>query len=465
VKTSIYWFRNDLRVLDNPALNDAIKNSDNVIPLFILDSKILKAKNASSNRNRFLLESLEDLDDSLIKIGGKLILRNGNPSEILEKIANEFNVHDIYYSYDYTPFSIKRDNRLDEYLKNKNIETHRLPGRLAVDDLSNIKTQTGNTYKVFTPFCNNWTTISRRDVLKAPDSIKLPGSIESESLPNLENITNKDSLSPNTQKGGETSALSRLDEFLENDVKDYKEEHNMMADDRTSRLSAYLHFGCISPRYIESKLGKSEGEFEFRRQLCWRDFYNYILFNFPNNQKNEFQEKYKNLNWNKDKDSIEAWQIGKTGYPIVDAAMRQLNQEGWMHNRGRLIVGSFLTKDLFIDWREGEAYFSKMLIDGDISNNNGNWQWIASVGVDPAPVFRRIFNPTLQQEKFDPDAVYIKKYVPELKNVPIKYLGDPSLMPNDVQEESGCKIGKDYPFPIINHSEARKMTLDEFSRV
>ena len=157
--------------------------------------------------------------------------------------------------------------------------------------------------------------------------------------------------------------------------------------------------------------------------------------------------------------------MGKTGYPIVDAAMRQLNQEGWMHNRGRLIVGSFLTKDLFIDWREGEAYFSKMLIDGDISNNNGNWQWIASVGVDPAPVFRRIFNPTLQQEKFDPDGVYIKKYVPELKNVPIKYLGDPSLMPNDVQEESGCKIGKDYPFPIINHSEARKMTLEEFSRV
>ncbi len=465
MKTSIYWFRNDLRVLDNPALIDAIKNSDNIIPLFILDSKILKAKNASSNRNRFLLESLEDLDDSLIKIGGKLILRNGDPSEILENISNEFNAQDIYYSDDYTPFSIKRDNRLDEYLKNKNIETHRLPGRLAVDELSNIKTQTGNTYKVFTPFCNNWTTISRRDVLKAPDSIKLPGNIESESLPNLEEITNKEALSPNTQKGGETSALSRLDEFLENDVKDYKEEHNMMADDRTSRLSAYLHFGCISPRYIESKLGKSEGEVEFRRQLGWRDFYNYILFNFPNNQKNEFQEKYKNLNWNKGKDSIEAWQIGKTGYPIVDAAMRQLNQEGWMHNRGRLIVGSFLTKDLFIDWREGEAYFSKMLIDGDISNNNGNWQWIASVGVDPAPVFRRIFNPTLQQEKFDPDAVYIKKYVPELKNVPIKYLGDPSLMPNDVQEKSGCKIGKDYPFPVINHLEARKMTLEEFSSV
>jgi deoxyribodipyrimidine photo-lyase len=465
VKNIIVWFRNDLRLMDNPALIEAINNSHQIIPLFILDSKILKSPNHSSNRNRFLFESLRELDSNLKKLGGKLILRNGNPKDILLKICKEFNSNIVYYSQDYTPFAIQRDGLIDEALKNNSIETKKFPGRLAVDRLDDIKTQTGNLYKVFTPFCNTWLDIKRRQVLNAPNKISMPENIISDLIPKIDNLSENENLSPKAQIGGENKALERLNEFLKNDVKDYKEEHNMLADDRTSRLSAYLHFGCISPRYIESRLGNSEGEYEFRRQLCWRDFYNYILNNFPNNINHEFQEKYQKLKWNNNKDNLQAWKDGKTGYPIVDAAMRQLKLEGWMHNRGRLIVGSFLTKDLFIDWREGESYFQKMLIDADTANNNGNWQWIASVGVDPAPVFRRIFNPSLQQEKFDPDGIYIKKYIPELKNIPTEYLADPEQMPIEIQKKAGCIIGQDYPNKIIDHNEARKITLNEFSQV
>ncbi len=460
----IVWFRNDLRVLDNPTLSKASKTDGNVIPLFILDKQLFNGARSSQNRNRFLIESLINLDNNLKKIKSRLIIAEGDPELILSEYCKKYEVSSVYISEDYTPYSIKRDNAVTNSLNKNGIQVNKFPGRLVVSNLDAIRTKTESIFKVYTPFYNNWSLIQRRQVCPIPEKINTPADIYSIELPKISDLDKK-YLSPNVSLGGEDKALEIFNSFKSKNIFDYNEAHNDLPGDKTSRISPYLHFGCISALYMESSVGQSDGETAWKRQLCWRDFYNYILFNYPSNIRSEFQEKYRNLKWNNNDALLKAWQEGKTGYPIVDAAMRQLNNEGWMHNRGRLIVGSFLTKDLFIDWRKGEDYFQKMLIDGDISNNNGNWQWIASVGVDPAPVFRRIFNPTLQQEKFDPDGVYIKKYVPELKNVPLKYLGDPSLMPNDVQEESGCKIGKDYPFPIINHSEARKMTLEEFSRV
>ena len=208
-------------------------------------------------------------------------------------------------------------------------------------------------------------------------------------------------------------------------------------------------------------LPNNAGARAWHRQLCWREFYHYIIFNNPNPEQ-EFQERFRGLKWPTNKKLLEAWEQGQTGYPAVDAGMRQLRKEGWMHNRARLIVGSFLTKDLWLDWRSGEQHFMHWLIDGDMANNNGNWQWIASVGVDPAPVYRRLYNPSTQRDKFDPTGTYVRRYVPELAAVPDKYLSQPWLMPEDVQKEAKCMIGKDYPTPVVDHKLAREAALEQY---
>ena len=236
-------------------------------------------------------------------------------------------------------------------------------------------------------------------------------------------------------------------------MRTYADDHDAMGSDRSSRLSPYLHFGCLSPREIETRLPGGVGAEEFRRQLCWRDFYHHVLLHFPRNARSEFQERYRGaIRWSRAEVAFDAWREGRTGYPLVDAGMRQLLTEGWMHNRARLVVGSFLTKDLGIDWRWGERWFMRLLIDGDEANNNGNWQWIASVGVDPQPFFRRLYNPARHQERYDPEGEYVRRHVPELAEVPDEYLSEPWTMPAEVQERAGCVIGRDYPEPIVDHA-------------
>ncbi len=263
--------------------------------------------------------------------------------------------------------------------------------------------------------------------------------------------------------GGEGAARERLSRFLSSGVSEYTDNHDALGRDKTSRLSAYLHFGCISPREVEERLPSGKGPDAFRRQLCWRDFYHHVLRHFPDNASDEFQQRYRGqISWNENPEHLQAWREGRTGYPLVDAGMRQLRREGFMHNRARLVVGSFLTKDLGIDWREGERWFMRLLIDGDQANNNGNWQWIASVGVDPQPFFRRIYNPARHMERFDPEGHYVRRYVPELEPVPDKYLREPWTMPEEVQEECGCVIGTDYPEPIVDHREAREEAFERY---
>lgn len=465
MKNIIVWYRNDLRIHDHPALSLAVRSADHVIPVFIFDETIYNGKHGSSNRNRFLVESLEDLKASLKKIGGDLVIRNGDAKQVLTTLAKEFDASAIYYTADYTPYAIKRDRQIQDTFAGTETEVRALPGRLIVSTLDKIKTKNGTAHKVFTPFWKTWMNVGRRQLATDPSAISLPSGIKVGSILPLSSLTIKDELSPNVAKGGETEALRRLESFFENDIDSYHKNNNDMGLPSTSRLSPYLHFGCLSPLYAESQLPDNEGARSWQRQLAWRDFYHYVLFYNPNNSKQEYQEKYRLLEWNDSSQHLRAWQEGKTGYPAVDAAMRQLNKEGWMHNRARLIVGSFLTKDLGLDWRLGEAYFMKRLIDGDQANNNGNWQWIAGVGVDPAPIYRRLYNPSLQRDRYDPSGAFVRTYIPELKNVPDKYLSEPWQMPEDIQKGSKCIIGDDYPNPIIDHKLARKEALERYRSV
>jgi deoxyribodipyrimidine photo-lyase len=460
MKTIVVWFRNDLRVHDNPALAQAATDAVCIIPLFIFDDELLKGSHASSNRNVFLLECLMDLKASLKKAGADLVLRHGQPETELKKIVNEVSAEAIYYTADYTPFSIQRDKIVKTIMDNAGVKFRPFPGRLVVSSLQKLQTKAGTPHKVFTPFWKQWMGVQRRETAERPMALRLP-DIATGALPELANITVASDLSPNLSKGGETAGRKRLKKFISEGMILYHQGNNDMAADNTSRLSPYLHFGCLSPREIETMLPDTEGARAWHRQLCWREFYYYILFNNPQTNR-EFQVRYRTLQWPANKKLLTAWQQGQTGYPAVDAGMRQLLNEGWMHNRARLIVGSFLTKDLWLDWRSGEAYFMHWLIDGDKANNNGNWQWIASVGVDPAPVYRRLYNPSTQRDKFDPTGEYVRRYVPELIDVPNEYLSQPWTMPPEIQKEAHCIIGQDYPAPIVDHKLARQAALEQY---
>ena len=463
MKTVILWYRNDLRVNDLPALAEAAK-ADFVVPVFIFNQVLLDGKHASSNRNRFLLESLADLKASLQKLGGDLIFRKGEPASSLLKLMQETGASEVICTEDFTPYAVERDLKVAQAVVGNGYMFTQMPGRLAIDSFDGLVTGTGGPYKVFTPFWRKWEETPRRKVAIVPSAITLPKGLTLGELPQLDQLAKPDMLSPNVVQGGESAARKRLEDFLNGPIHDYGSNHDGMGTEGTSRLSSYLHFGCISLVEIETMLPQTEGAAAWHRQLCWRDFYHYIIKQFPTNAHFEYQERYRTMDWSNDKDLLQAWKDGKTGYPIVDAAMRQLLAEGWMHNRARLIVGSFLTKDLALDWRLGEKHFMEYLIDGDEANNNGNWQWIASVGVDPAPVFRRLYNPTKQQERYDEDGTYVRKYVPELANVPVKFLSEPWKMDMADQNDSACMIGKDYPAPIVDHAVARLEALDRYRR-
>ncbi len=460
--TALVWLRRDLRIRDNVALRAALDSSDRVVPVFCFDERLYGGRHASGPRTQFLLESLGELRDELRERGGELFIRTGKPEVELPKLAEEAGAGEVHFAYDVSPFARKRGERMRKAFADAGIEQHSHPGLNAID-VHDISTQQGKPYTVFSPFHRNWQGVERRPMLEAPREVAVPSGPNAGRLPSLEALGLSQEVAE-PMPGGEAAAGKRLDAFLAGDVKAYSDNHDALGADRTSRLSPYLHLGCISVRQIEERLGgrSGKGPAAFHRQLCWRDFYHHVLLNFPRNARSEYQQRYREIKWSYATKPFEAWQEGRTGYPLVDAGMRQLLREGWMHNRARLVVGSFLTKDLGIDWRWGERHFMRYLLDGDEANNNGNWQWIASVGTDPQPYFRRIYNPRLHQERYDPEGTYVRKYVPELANVPDEHLREPWEMPDEVQRESGCVIGTDYPAPIVDHKEARLEAMDRY---
>ena len=459
--TAIVWFRRDLRVHDHPALREALARHERVVPVFCLDERLLHGRHASGPRTQFLLECLADLDGALRERGSGLVLRRGAPERELAELARETGAEEVHFSSDVTPFARRRGRNVHDALSDAGVELHGHPGLAAIDDVGAPRTQGGKPYTIFTPFHRNWEGQPRREALPAPRELPpLPSRLAKGRLPSLQALgLEQDVREP--APGGEQHGRRRMTDFLAADVRSYGQSRDALGEDSTSRLSPYLHFGCVSPRELETRLPGGAGPEAFRRQLCWRDFHHHVLLHFPRNARSEFQQRYRGkLAWSRSRRSFESWCDGRTGFPLVDAGMRQLRAEGWMHNRARLVVGSFLTKDLGIDWRWGERWFMRMLLDGDEANNNGNWQWIASVGTDPAPVFRRIYNPARQLDSYDPDGRYVRHYVPELANVPRKHLGEPWTMPPELQREVGCVIGEDYPEPIVDHAEARRAALE-----
>jgi deoxyribodipyrimidine photo-lyase len=451
--TALLWYRRDLRVADHPALHAALEDGL-VVPAFCFDDRLLRGRHASGPRTQFLLECLRDLDQSLRERGSGLVIRHGRPERELPRLAREVGATAIHATADTGPFAAQRDARVAGLVLHA--------GLGAVDEP--LLTKARKPYTVFTPFHRAWLAATRREVLPAPRRLPpLPAKVRKGRLPSLAALGLEQEVAE-PLPGGEGRGRERMARFLANGVRRYDDGHDVLDGEGTSRLSAYLHFGCISARELEQRLPRGAGADAFRRQLCWRDFFHDVLHHFPANARSEFQERYRGgrLRWSYARRRFERWCTGQTGFPLVDAGMRQLLREGWMHNRARLVVGSFLTKDLGIDWRWGERHFMRLLIDGDEANNNGNWQWIASVGVDPAPAFRRIFNPALHMERFDPHGGYVRRYVPELRAVPDRYLREPWTMPAALQRDVGCVIGSDYPAPIVDHAQARREALARY---
>jgi deoxyribodipyrimidine photo-lyase len=452
--TAIVWFSRDLRLHDHPALRAALDGHDRVLPVFCLDDRLLHGRHASGPRTQFLLECLRDLDQGLRARGSGLVVRHGPPERELSQLEREAGVDEVHASADVGPFARRRQRAVARALEGE-LLLH--PGVAAVDDLGAVRTQDGRPYTVFSPFHRNWLGQPRRALHGAPRKLPpLPSSLSRIGIPSLAAL-GLEQVVEDPPPGGEAAARERLGAFMRDGVSGYTDDHDALGRDRTSRLSPYLHFGCLSPREVEERLPRGKGPDAFSRQLCWRDFYMHVLLHFPRNARSEFQDRYRGaIRWSYAEKRFEAWCDGRTGYPLVDAGMRQLRREGWMHNRARLVVGSFLTKDLGIDWRWGERWFMRLLVDGDEANNNGNWQWIASVGTDPQPFFRRIYNPARHMERFDPQGDYVRRYLPELRAVPDEHLREPWTMPEEVQRDCGCMIGEDYPAPIVDHREARK---------
>jgi deoxyribodipyrimidine photo-lyase len=432
--------------------------------VFCFDDRLLHGRHASGVRTQFMLECIEDLRGSLRERGGDLVLRHGPPERELPQLARELGADALHLTPDASSFARRRDERVRRALADASVAVHAHSGLTVVEDATELRTTNGGPYTVFSPFHRRWESAPRRGVIGAPRSLAaVPSKVRVGKLPTLAEL-GLESAVEQRLPGGEGAARERLTRFLGGGVADYESMHDALGDDRTSRLSPYIRFGCVSAREIEDRLPRGAGAAEFRRQLAWRDFYYHVLHHFPRNTRSEFQERYRGrIRWSHAEKRFAAWTDGRTGYPLVDAGMRQLRREGWMHNRARLVVGSFLTKHLGIDWRWGERWFMSLLIDGDQANNNGNWQWIASVGVDPQPVYRRIYNPARHMERFDPDAAYVRRYVPELRPVPDEFVREPWKMPTEVQEEAGCVIGRDYPAPIVEHADARRRALERYT--
>ena len=457
--TTVLWFRRDLRIHDHPALAAAAEDAAAVAPLFVLDDAILGADPAP-NRLWFMLGTLRNLHHELERRGSRLHVRFGRPEEAVAAFAREVGAARVHVSRDFSPYGRRRDLAVHEALARSDVPLRRHPGVL-VHDPEAIVGRDGRPYTVYSPFRRAWDRLERRAVLPAPDRMPPPPAVSPGDLPVEPHPTADPDLLP---EPGEPAARERLADWVAGRVDAYATSRDELgAEGGTSRLSQDLRFGLLSPVEVATAAsGPGEGRRRFVAELAWRDFYAHVLWHRPGLLREAFRPEMEAAFGPGDASHVDAWREGRTGYPLVDAAMRQLVAAGWMHNRGRMVVASFLTKHLLVDRRVGESHFWRHLVDGDPASNNGGWQWAASTGTDPQPYFR-IFNPILQARRFDPDGEYVRRWVPELVAVPAAWIHTPWLMPPDVAAAAGCRIGVDYPPPIVDHSFARERALAALS--
>jgi deoxyribodipyrimidine photo-lyase len=407
LQTAIVLFTRDLRVHDNPALELAVRSAEHVVPLFVLQEGL---RFAVPNRARFLRESLADLRESLRQRGGDLVLRRGDPVAETLRLATEVNADGLVLARDVSAYAARRWQRLERECAQRRIAL-RAVDSVTVVPPGAVTPAGGDHFKVFTPYWRAWTDHRWRPGVNAPDKVRLPAAVTVGCLP----APGDGPASAGLPDGGESAARRRMDRWLSTGLAAYADRHDDLPGDATSRLSADLHFGCLSPLELAVRAGKAGGEGgdAYVRQLCWRDFHAQVTAAFPALPYKDYRPR--RAGWREDAPSLDAWKQGRTGYPIVDAGMRQLAAEGFMHNRARLLVASFLTKQLNIHWTEGARHFFDLLVDGDIANNAGNWQWVAGTGNDTRP--NRQFNLLRQAQRFDPEGEYVRRYVPELAAV------------------------------------------------
>ncbi|WP_030907554.1 cryptochrome/photolyase family protein [Streptomyces sp. NRRL F-5126] len=447
---SVALFTSDLRVHDQPVLRAALRAADRVVPLFVLDRGIARAGFDAPNRRAFLADCLAALDAGLRERGGRLVIRTGDTATEVRRVARETGAHEVHVAAGVSRYALEREGRLREALSGADCELHAHDAVVTALPPGRVTPSSGDHFAVFTPYFRRWREAGVRDALGAPRSVDVP-PLDGEALPRRDAVSG---VSPGVPEGGETAARAKLTAWLRDGVEDYEDRHDDLPGDATSRLSPYLHFGCLSP--VESvhraRRKGGPGADAFVRQLAWRDFHHQVLAARPAASWSDYRER--GDRWREDagtEAAVEAWRQGRTGYPIVDAAMRQLRHEGWMHNRGRLLVASFLTKTLYADWRTGARHFLDLLVDGDIANNQMNWQWVAGTGTDTRP--NRVLNPLAQARRFDPRGAYVRRWVPELAAVDGAAVHQPWRLPE--RERAALE----YPDPVVDLAEARDRFL------
>jgi deoxyribodipyrimidine photo-lyase len=515
---AVVWFRRDLRTADHPALLAALAAADQVVPVFVVDRTLLHGRTSGPNRRAFLHGALQALARDLEALGGRLLLREGDPVTVIPALARLAAADAVYCSREYTPYARRRDTAVERALRADGRTLHAMPG-VYLSDFDELSTAEGTPFRIHAPFARAAKAAAWDDPLPAPTRVPVPDETGAPGLwttgatlpvnglrsptggpgpgpggsgaPRGGTETGPSGLVLGTGPGGfglggaveitppdPAAALERLRWFMVRRVDGYARARNFMGADGTSRLSPYLRFGLVSPRQVAVAVarvpgamggGRRSGEHPrragdretFINELLWRDFYGYVLYHQPESAWEHMRPAFAHFHFEDDPDGLAAWREGRTGYPLVDAAMRQLTGQGWVHNRARMVVASFLTKHLLVDWREGARFYLQHLMDGDLPANNGGWQWVAGTGTDAAP-FYRIFNPVAQAETFDPAGDYIRRWVPELAKLePPAVFAPWQAGPADL-EAAGVHLGTDYPHPIVDHRRARDRALARF---
>ncbi len=468
---TLIWFRNDLRLADNTALAEAIDIGAPVLPLYIHDSKAYGDWKPGEASNWWLHHALQSLGLDLEALGGGLVLRQGNSLQVLKELISTSGAGRLYWNRRYEGSQRELDARIKRYFTDAGIDVKSFNSAL-LNEPHTVSTKAGKPCRVYTPYFKN---VKERPVERPAEpsleALCFPENIpESESLDSMDLMPKKDWHRGFVDhwKPTESAAFEHLDRFLEDRVSAYSERRDFPEEAGTSSLSPYLHFGQIGPRQIVHELNRrtdttAEGPFVYLKEIYWREFAYNVLYHFPDTADKPLQPAYADFPWESDDALLHAWQRGQTGYPIVDAGMRQLWQTGWMHNRVRMIVASLLVKHLLQDWKEGARWFWDTLVDADLASNTLGWQWSGGCGADAAPYFR-VFNPMTQGQKFDPDGTYVKRFVPELAALPAKYIHAPWEAPDGLLLNAGIVLGETYPLPVIEHKAGRARALNAFSR-
>ncbi|WP_309029523.1 cryptochrome/photolyase family protein [Pelagicoccus enzymogenes] len=462
-KPVILWFRRDLRLADNPALQRAVESGQPVLPVYILDDGGEGSWPDGGASKWWLHHSLASLAEDLEGVGSRLLLRRGATRDALLELCRETGADGVFWNRRFEPAIVARDTEIKKSLAEAGVMVRSFNGSLLQSPLS-VENKSGSPFKVFTPFWKHIQNLSTRDPLEKPPSLAAPKSWPaSESLGSCKLLPKRDWADGFEKEWtpGERGAVEALEGFADGPVNHYAGKRDTPSVRGVSKLSPHLHFGELSPNQVWHRMDREKHE-PYLRQIAWREFAHHLMFHFSDTPEKPLRPEFASFPWKKDASLLRAWQKGMTGYPIVDAGMRELWKTGWMHNRVRMIASSFLVKHLLQPWQAGADWFWDTLVDADLANNTMGWQWVAGCGADAAPYFR-IFNPITQGERFDGEGAYTRKWVPEIADLPDKYLFKPWEAPGELLEKAGIELGNTYPWPIVEHAKARQAALDAYA--